>query len=247
MKTKAFTHCPNCHNAIDQQPGRGKARKYCSEACMSEWIKKLPPKVYKKCIVDGCNKEASRLDKYCETHYYRIRRNGTIELKKKSAISQHSGGYLIERNQDHPLAKRGNVYQHRRVFFDKHGQGPFACHWCGTAVDYDMMHVDHLDANKQNNNESNLVASCPACNLKRGIPKMRQTVKEKHSYKIGDAKKTMVEWADVAGISRSTLLSRIRMGKSLEQAVLMTRGTSGPKPKTPKRFAMFSNLILTDQ
>jgi hypothetical protein len=37
---------------------------------------------YEKCIITGCNKRTrSGYSKYCETHYYRIRRNGTTELK----------------------------------------------------------------------------------------------------------------------------------------------------------------------
>ncbi|KZY53136.1 hypothetical protein A3734_16805 [Sulfitobacter sp. HI0054] len=114
-----------------------------------------------------------------------MRRNGHVQLKLEVSPPKeeidHSHGYILEYAPGHWHALRtGNsrVYQHRRVYFDEYGEGPFDCHWCGTCVTWDDMHVDHVNAVKDDNRLENLVASCAECNQKRGKEKMRNTARE---------------------------------------------------------------------
>jgi hypothetical protein len=83
-----------------------------------------------------------------------------------------------ERIPDHPLAnQQGRVLSYRRMLFEKIGPGSHACHWCGRLVNWNArigrgvgredLIVDHLDGNKQNNGESNLVPACNFCNTLR--------------------------------------------------------------------------------
>jgi|JI10StandDraft_1071094.scaffolds.fasta_scaffold258647_3 hypothetical protein len=86
-------------------------------------------------------------------------------------------GYLVLTGQyGHPLtAKNGALKEHRKVLYDKIGPGTHLCHWCGREVEWlstvrrTELCVDHLDDDKLNNDERNLVPSCFKCNWDRGI------------------------------------------------------------------------------
>lgn len=89
-----------------------------------------------------------------------------------------AGGYRMLTGQIHPLARGGEVMEHRKVLYDNIGPGPHECHWndrfgCGkTELSWwgQGLVVDHLDENKLNNNLENLVPSCNMCNLHRSNP-----------------------------------------------------------------------------
>lgn len=69
--------CATCGQIFGFEVGKGKARKYCDKKC---WPK--PGPYTSPCSVDGCDKPIrSGKSVYCETHYYRIRRNGTLALR----------------------------------------------------------------------------------------------------------------------------------------------------------------------
>jgi len=103
-------------------------------------------------------------------HYHRLYRNGMLEKKRvPQPTHMHSHGYVVAHAPGHPLTegKRPYEFQHRVVFYDTHGAGPFECHWCGVEVDFETMHIDHHDNDKTNNDQSNLLPSCPTCNMSR--------------------------------------------------------------------------------
>lgn len=89
----------------------------------------------------------------------------------------HPAGHVVLSMQyDHPLARRGQIEEHRKVLYDEIGPGPHECYWnsvsgCGkTQLEWNGragIHVDHLDANKQNNDPANLVPSCRTDNRRR--------------------------------------------------------------------------------
>lgn len=101
-------------------------------------------------------------------------RNGVAPL----GFSYDSDGYKILTGQrGHPLATTRRSYtvkEHRKVLYDAIGPGPHACHWsavsgCGaTELDWDDIHVDHLNGDVVDNRIENLVVSCPLCNVRRG-------------------------------------------------------------------------------
>jgi hypothetical protein len=84
--------------------------------------------------------------------------------------------YLRIRVPGHPLAdKYGSLGLHRWLVYRRLGPGPQPCHWCGVAVEWlpgekwdGVLVVDHVDGNRGNNDESNLVPSCHTCNIRRG-------------------------------------------------------------------------------
>jgi predicted nucleic acid-binding Zn ribbon protein len=239
MTKKSFTHCPVCSKQIVQEAGRGRAVKYCSEQCRNQAEKERSKgKVYGKCVVDGCACDATRLNKYCEKHYMRIRRNGNTEKIQPKQLTEHSHGYVIEHCPGHPLSIKNRVYQHRRVYHDVHGEGPFICHWCQIQVGWLTMHIDHVDANRKNNSISNLVASCPKCNQARGKEKLRETLKQKHGVTFNGKTMALSAWAKHIGVSNSTLAERLKKGMTLGQALTIPKANTGPKPgKTSAREA----------
>lgn len=187
------------------------------------------------CSVVDCGKKArSRTAQYCEMHYYRMYRTGSIEGMQPYAnkgLHEHSQGYLIESDKSHPVANKSGIYQHRRIFFDNYGHGPFRCHWCSKWVSWeDRMHIDHKDGNRKNNNLSNLVAACIGCNTLRGDPD-REKSRRAHSRLIEfrGITKTESQWAKQLGIKSSSLRFRIANGWPLEKALTQTRGKTGPR------------------
>lgn len=83
----------------------------------------------------------------------------------------------------HPLLTPNGTatYLHRVVLWKKIGPGSHPCHHCGRIVTWapgrgvrdGALVVDHLDDNRQNNDPTNLIPSCHACNKGRTPKKNR--------------------------------------------------------------------------
>ncbi|EIU2223833.1 HNH endonuclease [Leclercia adecarboxylata] len=189
------------------------------------------------CSVDGCGLPArANNTPYCEKHYMRVRRHGSTDKLStlKPGNLTHSGGYVLVNAPTHPLSRNSNrAYEHRVVYHQHHGDGPFSCHWCGIMVTWDDMHVDHLDDCKTNNAESNLVASCALCNQKRGSEKMKATHRNKSHRRYTAHGKTMClsEWAEYLGISRNSIEYRLKAGWDINKVFSPRIGNSGPPSK----------------
>jgi 5-methylcytosine-specific restriction endonuclease McrA len=177
------------------------------------------------CVVDGCdNKVRSANAKYCEKHYGRIRRGKPLSDPIYGRKSSHTGGYVLIYVPDHPLRegkRRKTEYEHRVVFYNANGVGPFECHVCGATVGWDVMHVDHLNDDVKDNRLSNLKAACPTCNQWRGKEKMTQTHRSKSNYQIewDSQTKCLSEWAEIVGITKVGLRERLKRGWSVERAL----------------------------
>lgn len=199
----------------------------------------------KKCIVSDCsNPTRSSGSDYCEMHYYRIRRNGTTDKVRRPHVLQHSGGYVLVPAPSHPLVARHTgvmEYEHRVVYYDAHGAGPFQCYWCGKTVDWDTLHIDHLNENKQDNSVNNLVATCSVCNQKRGRHKMVITKRTTTATRIEfrGQTRTLGEWADLMEISRNAMVWRLDHGWGIERAFTEPRGKTGPMSQR-ERFAVIN-------
>ena len=204
--------------------GRGKATKYCGNVCQkTAGSLRLATRQLLACSADGCAAPATRIGHgLCEAHYMRQRRYGDLDKHPKTIPGPiaHSHGYVLTEAPGHPRSLGAHrAYEHRVVYFDEHGNGPFSCHWCGCRVTWDDMHVDHLDDSKTNNQIGNLVASCPKCNQRRGRWKIVRAWRATSGVTINGETLTLNEWSARSGISRSAILSRIKKGWALESAV----------------------------
>lgn len=166
--------CLWCSGKFVYTRGSGTIRKYCSAACRKAVAKKQVRDRYESlpvCSVAGCKVKATRVEAgMCETHFYRVRRNGTTDLMKFPKHRKQSAGYLMLKEAGHPLAnRRGWVYTHRRVAHDKHNGLCPDCYWCGKRIDWAGCHIDHMDDDKENNQPENLEVACPSCNKTRGL------------------------------------------------------------------------------
>lgn len=122
------------------------------------------------------------------------------------------------------------IPKHRLVLFKKIGPGSHACHWCGKTVSWERLHLndpenaliaDHVDQDKENNHESNIVPSCNTCNSTRNP--------EHHSELLTFNGRTLMrcEWASELGITSTALLSRFNRW-SLDDALTRKRWAVKP-------------------
>ena len=182
------------------------------------------------CKVEGCKKNADRKG-YCAVHYMRQWRNGTTSLTRtRKERLVHTQGYYIINRRGHPLAdKQGSVYEHRHVYYEANGSGPFNCYWCDKQVDWSNLHIDHLNEDKQDNGIDNLNATCSHCNTNRGDKKRRDTWARKSGLIYKGEPMTGLDLSVMAGISRQAFMERLKT-MSVEEAVAKPRGKTGPKP-----------------
>ena len=129
--------------------------------------------IYGICKVRGCDKAISRPALgWCEMHYYRQYRHGSVDvatIRPRRVRRRVDRGYVRLYVPDHPLANGGWVYEHRLVLYEVLGPAPQECWWCGVEVRWgETLQVDHLDADRSNNDAANLVPSCQPCNQGRG-------------------------------------------------------------------------------
>lgn len=228
--------CVGCGERFTYPIARGADRLYCTDECVkrAETARRhLRPTGL--CSVPGCGGAANRVGAgLCEKHYMRQRRKGTVEPFVPKQRYGHVHGYVKVRCFGHPLVqgKRNPVeYEHRVVFYNAHGAGPFRCHHCGVEVTWSDMHVDHLNDTPDDNRVDNLVPSCPGCNQKRGRPKMVASVRKQHAGLTAFGRtQTISEWAREVGISRTALKARIEGGWPIERALSEPRGPTGPRP-----------------
>ena len=197
------------------------------------------------CQTVGCGRVAARRKKtVCWPCYMRERRRGTTDYKtyENPYVSPH--GYVRVTVPNHPLRIDKSCkleYQHRIVFYDAHGAGPFQCHWCGTEVIWSNMVIDHLNDIKTDNNISNLVPSCNYCNINRSTTKRKETHKRTRSPLLTVFGRTqyLADWASDLGITSKALSLRLRHGWSLEracsQALRITKRTPKKLPTEPQK------------
>lgn len=183
------------------------------------------------CKVDDCCKPAKPHKKgYCYAHYMRQYRNGTTDKLTHAKPLIHSGGYRMIPALGHPLAKgSSHAYEHRVVYYDAFGEGPFNCHWCQKPIDWRALNIDHKDDDKQNNALANLVASCFRCNVERGRHKAPIAWRKRSGITALGITRTMSEWSLATGISRAALKWRLNRGWSPDRAMTTVKGNSGPK------------------
>jgi hypothetical protein len=118
-------------------------RRYCRGRCNThyrQWLRNLdgprPPVVWPslpqrrpRCVVDGCHRETrSHSSQWCETHYYRNRRNGHLEL-------------LDTRK---PVVTYGAA--HQRIRYDKGSATKYRCVICGKPAQ--QWSYDNADPNE---------------------------------------------------------------------------------------------------
>lgn len=188
------------------------------------------------CTADGCE-DATRSPGaiHCEKHYMRMRRKGDLGLRQAKRVLEQSQGYLIDYAPDHPMTTPGATryaYQHRKVYYDAHGEGPFQCHVCAAPLTWETLDIDHLDDNPKNNELSNLAPACPACNRARGRAKQLAALRSRGpQYEAFGQVHCASVWASMVDLPVTTLCRRIKQGWPIETAISTPAGPTGPKRK----------------
>lgn len=226
----------NIENCTNESKSRGMCRYHYNKwrkhgnALHNNKLEKAPD----ICIVDGCSKKTRSTNAYmCEMHYYRLRRNGTIELKdiKPKEFFINTGGYIKDLDIKHPLSDTsGYVYRHRKVLFNSNPS--MNCVHCGTIRTWKDCHVDHLDDNIKNNNLENLGISCPTCNQNRGRHKTKQSIRKKYAiHQFNGETLCSSEWAERLGITNESMHWRLKNWTNKKDIFTKKRGLTGPVAK----------------
>lgn len=197
-----------------------------------------------RCCVEGCDRDAVyKKICMCQKHYFRLRRNGNTNLSRQTNGCQsckNSAGYVMVKIPEHPLAmKNGYVYEHRASVFEKYGFKVPPCEICQKNINWNNLHVDHIDNIVDNNEPENLRVLCRACNVMRArvlIPSHQR--KGNHRIEYEGEIKTAQEWSRdprirVAG---NTIINRLKKGMSVKNALFSTKKThvhTKPSPKNP--------------
>ena len=198
----------------------------------------------KTCSIEGCEKPIKfKADGICQMHYFRKMRTGhfgTSLCAPGERRMNHSGGYIMLRLPGHPLAqKHGNVFEHRKVMYDIHGENLPPCELCGAESRWSSRttHIDHIDRDKSNNDPSNLRVLCNPCNVGRDRKPPSQW-RGAMAIELNGVVKTPAEWAresDV-GFCGASIARRIRLGMGPSDAIYGEKKThNGKKAKPPKR------------
>lgn len=183
------------------------------------------------CAVRGCKAEPkSQFLPYCQMHDARLRRHGNLTKKPRAEALIHSHGYRLIIADGHPMARGPRAYEHRVVYYDAHPDGPEPCHWCGKALTWRTVQVDHLNTVRDDNRLSNLAASCGGCNRDRAKPAAVRAHRRR-------ARKFMVngKWLSISDAARSlhigetSIRARLASGWDVERAFTERRGKFGPR------------------
>jgi len=178
------------------------------------------------CAIDGCKNEATyKKDKVCQKHYFRKMRYGTYALTRTRKYRiENPAGYQKLYEPTHILSdKDGYVYEHRMVYYN-HNSNILECSLCNKQINWETLHIDHIDEDVTNNNLSNLRPLCSACNTFRGHNElsMGKTFIEYNGEKL-----TASQWSrkkDVQ-VSHATIKRRFDNGMSPYDCIYGQRKT----------------------
>lgn len=225
--------CDECTGQFSYEIRKGADRRYCSPACAKRAHLRLRHEGVKsgRCSVGGCNSHPRAVGSpYCDKHYLRLRRRGTLDLVGRPARErlEHSEGYRLVYAPGHPMTtdRHSHAYEHRVVFYDAHGPGPFNCHVCGTAGMLASFDVDHLNEVRSDNRLANLSPACPDCNKWRTTSRSEAARRQAHIRWVehNGERLPLSAWAKRIGIKSSSLLLRIKNGWPMARALSEPRG-----------------------
>lgn len=208
-----------------------------------------------ECRVDGCGKKARYTTaQVCQTHYFRLWRNGTLDIVRKPARPRiYERGYTFVHAPHHPLTSPGQIYiaEHRAVLYEKIGPGPMSCELCGVSMTWKTCQSDHIDQNRANNDPSNLRPLCRRCNVWRSMPPAKDRLANVKVLTFDGISQSAHEWSrdPRVKVTSATIRRRLQAGMSDEDALFSrkithnTKQTKKPKPSIQQEITKADSII----
>ena len=185
-----------------------------------------------KCSAHQCGRDAAyKAVQLCQMHYFRMRRNGSLERLPTSRQQRviTPNGYVRVYDPGHALADQGGyVFEHRHVVWAIVGEDCGPCRLCGRPESWATCHVDHKDEDRKNNTESNLRVLCRGCNVSRGLTPESQALRSGVDLVEFDGRRlTAHEWArdPRVFVSGRTIRCRKKSGMSDFDALFAPKRT----------------------
>lgn len=181
--------CVVCGSNFKVAPARAETAKTCSRKCKNVQMGIGYSDVRIKTTCKQCGKpiEVSKgrfargNGRFCSKKCQADLQRGIPFTAKADdgTVTAHSGGYILERCDEHPFAVRGTVLQHRLVMEcrmrEEAPDHPFLIKLNGGLYLDQKIHVHHINEIKSNNRRDNLIActSSGHRDLHRGLPPMK--------------------------------------------------------------------------
>jgi hypothetical protein len=143
-----------------------------------------------------------------------MRRYKTMMIDRSHPIAETIGRVA------HPNSTRIQVYVHKFNLYERIGDGPHPCHWCGRELHWGRgvsgatLLADHLDGNHLNNDPLNLAPSCNGCNTIRARS-FRPVIEPTELFIVNkDGTRSRAEWCECSecGVEFLAHTSRVKRG-----------------------------------
>jgi len=146
-----------------------KRGKYCSEVCA---FKSRHNRIVKPCA--WCGKPVEKVAYYKDRDHFFCDSNCYLQWRPENwtPASGENHPFYGKRNEETPNWKGGLSFEPYGLDFDNDLKADvrlrdgYICQICGKREDEEKLHCHHIDYDKLNNDESNLISLCRSCHCK---------------------------------------------------------------------------------
>lgn len=179
-----------------------------------------------RCLVKGCSKDRGNRKTYCEAHYYRLRRTGSlgkfpIEIREKHGkvkTIEYRAWSSMNGRCHNPDNKRWEYYGGRGITVCKSWRNSFS----NFLADMGLKPKPNMSLDRRNTNGNYTPGNCRWATPQEQMGNRRTC----RVIKFRNQSKTLAGWSRETGIKRETIAARLNHGWSTEKALSLRPGIS---------------------